>query len=126
MKRKVYLYDAYFNEKDGVSVIGLMTPHGIFSGSAKLNSDEDEWNEITGGSLAELRAWKNYYKYEKRIRTFTKDYLNMIYSQAKKNHFSELLKDHIDTLDAEIEGCKKEILDIDNEIAMRIERLGQK
>ena len=111
MKRKVYLYDAYFNEKDGISVIGLMTPHGIFSGSAKLNPDEDEWN---------------YYKYEKRIRTFTKDYLNMIYCQAKKNHFSELLKDHIDTLDAEIEGCKKEILDIDNEIAMRIERLGQK
>ena len=129
MKQNVYLYDVFFNEEEGVSVVELMTPHGIFSGSAKLNADEDQWNEITGGTLAELRAWKNYYKHEIRLRKFAIHELKTVYSQMKKNWKREPLADRIAFLELEVDACKAEIKSVDNEIAARLARLdkiGQK
>ena len=129
MKQNVYLYDVFFNEEEGVSVVGLMTPHGIFSGSAKLNADEDQWNEITGGTLTELRAWKNYYKHEIRLRKFAIQELKTVYSQMKKNWKREPLADRIAFLELEVDACKAEIKSVDDEIAARLARLdkiGQK
>ena len=42
MARKVYFYNAEFDEAEGTSKVTLMTPQGMFSGTAKVNKDEDE------------------------------------------------------------------------------------
>lgn len=123
MARKVYLYDTYFDEKQGISVVGLMTPQGLFSGKAQLNADEDQWNEIIGGTFAELRAWKAYYKYEIRIRKFALKELESLYAQMRKNKSSERVLDKIEFLKLEIDHCKAEIKAIDEEFDLRLKRL---
>lgn len=123
MARKVYLYDTYFDEKQGISVVGLMTPQGLFSGKAQLNADEDQWNEIIGGTFAELRAWKAYYKYEIRVRKFALKELESLYAQMRKNKSSERVLDKIEFLKLEIDHCKAEIKAIDEEFDLRLKRL---
>ena len=125
-KNKVYLYDTYFDEKQGISVVGLMTPQGLFSGKAQLNTDEDQWNEITGGSIAELRAWKAYYKYEIRVRKFALHELETVYSQMRKTKACTRILDRIEVLKLEIDQCMNELAGVNKEINARIERLGKK
>ena len=125
-KNKVYLYDTYFDEKQGISVVGLMTTQGLFSGKAQLNTDEDQWNEITGGSIAELRAWKAYYKYEIRVRKFALHELETVYSQMRKTKACTRILDRIEILKLEIDQCMNELAGVDKEIDARIERLGKK
>jgi hypothetical protein len=126
MARKVYFYNAEFDEAKGTSKVTLMTPQGMFSGTARVNKDEDKFSEIIGGTFAELRAWKAYYKYEIRVRKFALQELNTAYSQMRKNVASEKVLDRIEFLKLEIDHCKAEIKAIDAEIEQRYKLLDRK
>lgn len=126
MARKVYFYDAEFDEDKGTSKVTLMTPEGMFSGVAKVNKDEDEFNEIIGGTFAELRAWKAYYKHNIRLRKFALKELTTAYNQMRKNAASEKVLDRIEFLKLEIDHCKAEIASIEQEIQDRYKVLDRK
>ena len=125
-KRKVYFYDAEFDDVAGTSKVTLMTPEGMFSGTAKVNKDEDEFNEIIGGTFAELRAWKAYYKHNIRMRKFALKELNTAYSQMRKGAASEKVLDRIEFLKLEIDHCLAEIKSIDKEMEQRYAILDRK
>lgn len=64
-KNKIKLYDSFFDPETGASHVVLSTPRGLFSGYALCNYDEgDEFSELIGGSIAEIRAWIKYAKRE--------------------------------------------------------------
>lgn len=125
-KNKVYLYDHFCDPESGYSEVSLMTPQGVFVGTANCNLDEDVFNEITGGSIAELRAWKAYYKYEIRVRKFALHELETVYSQMRKTKACTRILDRIEVLKLEIDQCMNELTGVNKEIDARIERLGKK
>ena len=103
-----------------------MTPQGVFVGTANCNLDEDVFNEITGGSIEELRAWKAYYKYEISVRKFALHELETVYSQMRKTKACTRILDRIEVLKLEIDQCMNELAGVNKEIDARIERLGKK
>lgn len=55
--------ESNFNEVTGVSTIQLYTPIGIFTGIAMLAEEDRPYiSKYTGCYIAELRAYKAYYK----------------------------------------------------------------
>ena len=66
-----------FDKETGISTVILQNRNGRYIGTARLHP-EDKGSEIAGCSLAEKRAWINYYKSEiKRDKIKLKEILSI-------------------------------------------------
>lgn len=125
---KITLSETFFNKEDGLSLVTISTPYGHFTGHSICNYDDgDEFNELIGGTYAEIRAWIKFYKYAIKVNSAILKELNGIYCCSKKNNpIAYRIKGRMKDIEDFIEYCKLELAKAESEIIDRNNYLGKK
>lgn len=124
-KKRFPIVYSEFIEENGLSMVSIQTPEGIFTGTARVHPDDMErgaYTSLTGQALAHMRAFIEYFKYRKRLDQYARKTLEHIYYTSPKNtRTSNEIYDKICELSFNIEALNKAIKKFNNNIKTKIE-----
>ena len=124
-KKRFPIVYSEFIEENGLSMVSIQTPEGIFTGTARVHPDDMEkkaYTPITGQALAHMRAFIEYFKYRKRLDQYARKILEHIYYTSPKNtRTSNEIYNKICELSFNIEALNRAIKKFNNNIKTKIE-----
>ncbi len=116
--------ESHFDRENGLSVVHLYTPEGVFSGAACCAAEDMEYiSSYFGCELAELRAWIHYYKFLIRIAHSKVEVCRHLYKTTPRDvKSSGMIKEELEKWRTTVKDLKESIHDMNEEITNLIKQ----